>query len=202
MPMAGRRAPGRRRMLPLLNLFVQHAEYRWVLAVAISHHVADPVNPRDVIVAIVGGILLTLVLSRPRLRWLEQLTASASSYRLWAERALTALSFAMGGYAWASLFMVLHKQLGPEASAMLKGASGFIVLYAGLIHFEPFVAEWRSKGASSAVALYLCIAIVAALLGVELAMFTLEPSLSVWNLEIAAMAGTAACAGIVLYKWT
>ncbi|MGN6373661.1 MAG: hypothetical protein ACTHM1_11860 [Solirubrobacteraceae bacterium] len=42
--------------------------------------------------------------------------------------------------------MVLHKQLGAQASAMLKDSALFFIVYGWLVHFEPFVAEWRLNG--------------------------------------------------------
>ncbi len=144
--------------------------------------------------------MLTLVLTRPRLRWLEQLTEGSTSHRLWAERALTIFSFVMGGYAWMSLFLVLHKQLGAEVSAMLKGAAAFIVLYAGLVHFEPFLAEWRSGKGGGAALLYVCIAGAAVLLGAEIAILVLEPSFTHTDLEMTVLVIVFACLGPVLYR--
>lgn len=176
-------------------------KYRHVLAASAYRQVIQPVNQRDVIIAIVGGTLLALALSRPRLRWLEQLTERSSSQRLWAERALTGFFFAMGGYAWASLFMVLHKQLNEEVRAMLTGASIFIVAYAALVHFEPFVSEWRSGGGLGAVALYVCIAGAAVLLGAELAIFAIEPWLKLLDVEVISLAAGFTGLGLVLYRY-
>jgi hypothetical protein len=47
----------------------------------------------------------------------------------------------MGGYAWTALFLVLHKQLNAEVDTLLKGAAGFLIVSAWLIHFEPFTGR-------------------------------------------------------------
>ena len=122
-----------------------------LVAAAAAHPVSLAVNPRDVVVAIVGGTLLTLALTRPRLRWMERLTDQSKSQRLWAERGLTLLAFVMGGYAAASLLMVLHKQLGPQVNSLMFGAAVFLMIYAWLVHFEPFIAEWRLCGGCAPV---------------------------------------------------
>ena len=48
-----------------------------VLATVTAHAVVPGVNPRDVVVAIIGGTMLTLS-TRPRLRWVERLTETPS----------------------------------------------------------------------------------------------------------------------------
>lgn len=130
---------------------------------------APAANPRDVIVAIVGGTMLTIVLTRPRLRWVDRLTRDSELKRRWAERSLTIFAFTMGGYAWGALFMVLHKQLGAQASAMLKGSAVFFIVYGWLVHFEPFVAEWRLNGWLGAATLYTGIAFFAVSVGAVIA---------------------------------
>ena len=57
---------------------------------------AAAVNGREVIVAIVGGTMLTLALTRPRLGWIEELTKDSDRARLWAERALTGFLLEIG----------------------------------------------------------------------------------------------------------
>jgi hypothetical protein len=93
-----------------------------MLASAAAHSVASSVNPRDVVVAIIGGTMLTLALTRPRLRWVDRLTEDSESHRRWAERALTLFAFAMAGYAWTALYIVLHKQLGSQVDTLLSCA--------------------------------------------------------------------------------
>ncbi len=115
-----------------------------------------------------------LALTRPRLRWMERLTAQSESTRLWAETGITFFAFAMGGYAWVSLFVVLHRQLGPEVDAMLRGTAAFLIIYASLVHFEPFLATWRRRGAPAAIALYAGVAVPAVIVGVTVAFMFLE----------------------------
>jgi hypothetical protein len=136
-----------------------------MLPVAVTRAVAHGIEPRSVVVAIVGGTLLTLALTRPRLRWMERLTDQSKSQRLWAERGLTLLAFVMGGYAADSLVMVLHKQLGSEVGALMWGAAVFLMIYAWLVHFEPFIAEWRLCGGVRAGVLYTGVAVLATIIG-------------------------------------
>lgn len=143
--------------------------------------------------------MLTLALTRPRLRWVEQLTGDASSSRVWVERGLTCFSFAMGGYAWTCLFIVLHKQLGAAFDAMLRGAAYFMIAYAWLVHFEPFVAEWRLRGGRAAAVLYTGVATFAASVGVVIAQIQLtSPSLA--NIRFLAITGSVAAGGWVAYR--
>ena len=171
-----------------------------MLATSVAHSIAHPVNPRDVVVAIIGGTMLTLALTRPRLRWMEQLTEDSPTNRLWAERALTVLSFAMAGYAWTSLFIVLHKQLGAEIDTMLRGAACFMIVYAWLVHFEPFLAEWRLRGWTGAVVLYTCVAIFAASIGLVVADVMLLSSFTLQNLHFLSITGAVAVGGWLVYR--
>jgi hypothetical protein len=183
-----------------LKLCVGCAEYRQVLAAAAAHSVAQTVNPRDVVVAIVGGTMLTLALTRPRLGWVERLTESSKSNRLWAERALTVFAFAMAGYAWTSLYLVLHKQLGSQIDTMLKGAAYFMITYAWLVHFEPFVAQWRLRGWLGAIVFYSGVAIFAASIGVVIAEVLLSSSFTLDNLRFLSITGGLAGAGWLAYR--
>lgn len=183
-----------------LNLLVYFAEYDQMLASTVAHTVVHPVNPRDVVVAIIGGTMLTIALTRPRLRWVEQLTEGSESDRLWAERALTIFAFAMGGYAWASLYMTLHRQLGHEVDTVLKGAAGFIVIYAWLVHFEPFVAQWRLGGWQGSVYLYTGVATFAASIGVVIADVLLSSAFTLGDLQLLSVTGALAAAGWLIYK--
>jgi hypothetical protein len=45
-----------------------------MLTTAVVRSVVPTVEPRSVVVAIVGGTMLTLALTRPRLRWVERMT--------------------------------------------------------------------------------------------------------------------------------
>jgi hypothetical protein len=168
-----------------------------MLAAAVARSVTTAVEPRSVVVAIVGGTMLTLALTRPRLRWVERLTEDSDSHRLWAERALTIFAFAMAGYAWTALFLVLHKQLGSEVDTMLRGAAFFMIVYAWLVHFEPFVAEWRLGGGVGAAVLYTGVAISAVAAGLIIAEILLTSSVT-YRLVLLAL-GTAG-ASWLFYK--
>jgi hypothetical protein len=169
-----------------------------MLIATVAPSTAQATNPRDVIVAIVGGTMLTLALTRPRLRWVERLTESSEASRRWSERALTIFAFAMAGYAWDSLFIVLHKQLGSEVDTMLRGAGYFLIVYAWLVHFEPFVAEWRLGGWAGAVFLYSGVAAFAASVGVVIANSLLTSSFT--GARLLFVAGGVAVGGAVIYK--
>jgi hypothetical protein len=135
----------------------------------------DPISGRDVVVAIIGGTLLGLALTRPRFGWMERLDESSRQY---AEVVTTILAFVMGGYAYGALFIVLHRQLGGDIDKLLRGAGLFFGLYAAAVHFEPFSAGngWRER--SSAVLLYVTVASVAILGGVMFVEYTLSHSVS------------------------
>jgi hypothetical protein len=161
---------------------------------------AQPVNPRDVVVAIVGGTLLTLALTRPRLKWMERLTDDSEGNRLWAETGITFFAFVMGGYAWVSLFVVLHKQLGPEVDAMLRGTAAFLIIYASLVHFEPFLATWRRRGAPAAIALYAGVAVPAVIVGVTIAFMLLEKRWTPTDPRLLFIGGGVAAIGWLAYR--
>jgi hypothetical protein len=161
--------------------------------------VAPNPDAREAILAIVGGALLTIVLTRPRLRWLERLTEHSTARRRWAERALSALAFVMGGYAWATLFLVLQKQLGSEYARLVKGAGFLIVLYAGLIHFEPFLEEWRRRGAVAAGVIYVGCAFLFVGLGVTLAEILRTASFETGDIWLLVVSMTPAGLGALAY---
>ena len=139
---------------------------------------APQLNGRDVIVTLVGGTLLTIALTRPRLHWVEHLTKDSDKHRLYAQRAFTWLSFMMAGYAGFSISLVVRRQVNAEVDALLDGAAVFLFVYAAIVHFEPFVNEWRLSDASHAVRLYIIFATAAAILGAWIAVLVLEPSFS------------------------
>jgi hypothetical protein len=149
-----------------------------MLIATVARAVAPGIEPRSVVVAIVGGTMLTLALTRPRLRWVERLTEDSESHRLWAERALTIFAFAMAGYAWTALFLVLHKQLGSEVDTILRGAAFFLIVYAWLVHFDPFVAEWRLGDGLGAAVFYTGVAMSAIIAGVIVADVLLTSSVA------------------------
>ena len=126
---------------------------------------AATLNGRDVIVAIIGGTMLTLALTRPQLKWVEQLTKDSDSARLWADRALTFFLLTMAGYAASTVALALYKQIGHEIAALIEVAGAFLFVYTWLVHFEPFVREWRLRGGAGAAVLYTCIMLAAAVVG-------------------------------------
>jgi len=137
----------------------------------------DPINGRDVVVAIIGGTLLGLALTRPRFGWVERLVGSSRHY---TEMITTIVAFVMGGYAYGSLFIVLHRQLGGDIDKLLWGAGLFFGLYAACVHFEPFSEGhgWRERG--SAIILYVAVAFAAILSGLVFVEYTLSHSVSSW----------------------
>ncbi|MGH2878004.1 MAG: hypothetical protein ACRDK4_00115 [Solirubrobacteraceae bacterium] len=183
-----------------LNIPYECVEYPLVLATTVAHTTVQTVSSPDVIVAIVGGTMLALALSRPQLRWMEQLTKDSSLARLWSERALTLFAFVMGGYAWTCLFVVLHKQLGHEIDVMLRGAALFMIAYAWLVHFQPFVREWRLRGWLGATILYTGIATFAASIGVVIADTMLLSSFTLERISFLSITGGLACAGWLVYR--
>jgi hypothetical protein len=168
---------------------------------AVAAQVSSSVNGREVILAVVGGTMLTLALTRPRLAWIEQLTEESSSARVWAERGLTFFLLVMAGYAGVSLLEALHKQLGPESDALLEGAAVFLFAYGWLVHFEPFAREWQLRGASSAVVLYTCVVGAAVLIGMLLNELALRSTVSLWELVLLVLATLVVAMGVGLYRW-
>ena len=137
----------------------------------------DPISGSDVVVAIIGGTLLGLALSRPRFGWVERLDDSSRRY---AEVITTIVAFVMGGYAYGALYIVLHRQLGGDIDKLLWGAGLFFGLYAACVHFEPFSEGqgWRERG--SAMILYVAVAFAAMLGGVVCVEYSLSGSVSSW----------------------
>ena len=135
------------------------------------------INERDVVVAIIGGTLLALALTRPKLDWVEKLEDSSRST---VEALITVVAFAMGGYAYGCLYIVLHRQLGGDINKLLRGAGAFFLIYALFVHFEPFSGGhgWRER--ASLIALYVAVAIAAILSGVVFVEYTLSHSVSGW----------------------
>jgi hypothetical protein len=144
------------------------------------------INGRDVVVAIIGGTLLGLALTRPRFRWVQRLDESS---RCLAEILTTIVAFAMGGYAYGALYVVLHRQLGGDIHLLLRGAGFFFAIYALCVHFEPFSQghNWRERG--TAIFLYLAVAITSLLGGVVLVEYTLTKAVHAWTtlIEVAVL---------------
>jgi hypothetical protein len=131
----------------------------------------------EVVIAIIGGTLLALALTRPKLGWVEKLEDSSRST---VEALITVVAFAMGGYAYGSLYIVLHRQLGGDVDKLLRGAGAFFAIYARSVHFEPFSGGhgWRER--ASLIVLYVAVAIAAILSGVVFVEYTLSHSVSGW----------------------
>ena len=167
--------------------------------VATSAAASTLTGAAQVIVALIGGTMLTLALTRPQLRWLRSATAGHRSRRLWAERAITGFSFVMGGYAAMSVLLVLYGQLGRDADALLEGAAYFLIVYAGLVHYEPFVCEWRVGSGMRAFALYIALVLPAIAVGAAIAIFMLS-ALSVRSgIAILTICGMGGVTWIMLY---
>lgn len=166
-------------------------------AAAVVHATQAAFRGADVIDTIIGGTMLTLALTRPQLRWIEQLTHGHKSRRRWAERALTGFSFAMGGYAATAVWIALYGQLGRETDALLGGAAYFLAIYAALVHFEPFVTEWDLNEGFGAVVLFVGVAFSTTVIGAAIATFTLKSSLSlglIWTaFKVFAVSGAVSC---------
>jgi hypothetical protein len=162
---------------------------------------AGAAEGHEVIVAIVGGTMLTIALTRPRLRWVDRLTEGSKPSRLWLERALTGFSFVMGGYAATTLLLTLHKQLGSESDALLKGVACFLFAYAWLVHFEPFVNEWRLRGGVGAVALYTGLIFPTAVIGGTLAGLALDHHLIFAEVHLVLLACLPAVFGWLIYRF-
>lgn len=162
---------------------------------AVTH--ADAVlKGREVIVAIIGGTMLTLALTRPRLRWVERLTDGSDSARVWSERGLTLFSLAMAGYALITVGASLHKQLDSESDALLRGAALFLIGYAWLVHFEPFAREWKLRGGLGACLLYTSVMLATGTFGGVLAEAALTSSIPGSAIRI-----MAPLLGLVVFCW-
>jgi signal peptidase I len=98
-----------------------------------------PVRGADIVVAIVGGVLLVIVLCRPRIRWspfVDKWTAQ------WLEAVVTALAFFVGGFVFSALFAILtFTPIDAAARGALWWAVGMIALYGLVVHSESFVKE-------------------------------------------------------------
>jgi hypothetical protein len=152
-----------------------------------------PISGSDVIVAIIGGTLLGLALTRPRFGWMERLEDSSRRY---AEILTTIVAFVMGGYAYGALYIVLHRQLGGDIDKLLRGAGAFFAIYALCVHFEPFSKGhgWRERG--SAMILYVTVALVAMLGGVVFVEYTLSGSVGSWPTLIKAAPAVLGALGL------
>ncbi len=133
----------------------------------------------EIVLTIVGGTMLSLALTRPRLRWMERLTETSPGSRLWTERGLTVLAFGIGGYAWVTLFITLRGQLEAGPARLIHVAAYVLIAYAGLTHFEPFVnGRMRSGSVIAAFFAYFGWAVFAAGVGAASALDVRVSSIS------------------------
>jgi hypothetical protein len=154
------------------------------------------ISGSDVVVAIIGGTLLGLALTRPRFGWLERLDENS---RRSAEIVMTIFAFVIGGYAYGSLYLVLHRQLGGDIDKLLRGAGVIFGVYAAFVHFEPFShgEDWREIG--SAIFLYLAVAVAAVLGGVICVEYTLTGRVESWFTLVEMVSAIASACGIYVF---
>ncbi|HEX3693659.1 MAG TPA: hypothetical protein VHU13_09970 [Solirubrobacteraceae bacterium] len=154
------------------------------------------ISGSDVVVAIIGGTLLGLALTRPRFDWLERLD---EDWRRSVEIAMTIFAFAIGGYAYGSLYLVLHRQLDGDIDKLLRGTGVILAVYAGFVHFEPFSRSdgWREIG--SATLLYLVVAVSAVFGGVICVEYTLTGSVERWFTLAEMVSAVASAGGVYLF---
>jgi hypothetical protein len=154
------------------------------------------ISGSDVVVAIIGGTLLGLALTRPRLAWLERLDEDT---RRSGEIVMTIVAFVIGGYAYGSLYLVLHRQLGGDIDKLLRGAGVIFGVYAAFVHFEPFSSGegWREVG--SAMLLYVAVAVAGVLGGVVCVEYTLEGNVESWVTLIEMILVVASACGIYVF---
>jgi hypothetical protein len=137
----------------------------------------DAISGSDVVVAIIGGTLLGLALTRPRFGWVQRLKDSSRST---VEALITVVAFAMGGYAYGSLYIVLHHHLEGDIDKLLRGAGAFFAVYALCVHFDPFSGGHGWQERASAIVLYITVALASILGGVVFVEYTLNHSVSGW----------------------
>jgi hypothetical protein len=146
------------------------------------HHNIEGSN---VIVAIVGGTLLCLALTRPRPAWVSRLDPSP---RRVIEFGMTIVAFVMSGYAYGCLYVVLHHQLSAEIDRLLRVAAFIFIIYALYVHFEPFSPAKARLELAFAVILYLALFLAAALIGVVIVEYTAHHKFSVGPVFIESIA--------------
>jgi hypothetical protein len=79
----------------------------------------------------------------------------------------------MGGYAASAVWIALYKEVSPETDDLLRGAAYFLLVYAGIVHFQPFANGMRRYGGFIALILYVSFAFSAAVVGATIAEFSL-----------------------------
>jgi type IV secretory pathway protease TraF len=103
---------------------------------------AKPIRGSDLVIAIVGGVLLVIVVTRTRVNWPQR------TPEVWLgplDAGITAISFFIGGFAFQVLWQVavVHGEIDPTAETAVLIAAGIIAPFALLIHHEPFVVKGR-----------------------------------------------------------
>jgi hypothetical protein len=74
-----------------------------------------------------------------------------------------------------------------------------LIIYALVVHFEPFVKEWRLRGGPAAIAIYVGWAVVTAGVGVMSAEIVRTSSVTIGDIRILGMAAAVAFACLILY---
>ena len=101
---------------------------------------AKPVRGGDLVVAIVGGVLLVVVVSRTRVKWPPH---TPEDWLGPLDAGVSAISFFIAGFAFEVLYRVavVHGEIDPAAKSAVLIAGGIIAAFALLIHHEPFVVK-------------------------------------------------------------
>jgi hypothetical protein len=138
---------------------------------------ASKLGSEEIVLTIVGGTMLGLALTRPRLRWVDGLTETSPGIGVWVERSLTMLAFGIGGYAWVTLFITLRGDLEPGAARLIRIAAYILIAYAAVTHFEPSTSG-RTRSLIAACFAYVGWAFFAAGVGAASALSVRVDSIS------------------------
>jgi hypothetical protein len=147
-----------------------------------------PLRGGEIVVAIVGGVLLVLVVTRPQVKW--RVIRDRTGLEGVAEAGFTIFSFIVGGFAYKTLFaIVAYSRIDPSAEAALWISAGIILVYALVIHHESFVTPagflWKQ---------YLICVVTSMTLGVVISDIIFEPESTVRTVS-----GGIVFAGLALY---
>jgi hypothetical protein len=138
---------------------------------------ASKLGSEEIVLTIVGGTMLGLALTRPRLTWVDRLAETSVGIRAWTERGLTILAFGIGGYAWVTLFITLHGDLEPGTARLIRIAAYVLIAYAAVTQFEASASE-RTRSLTAACFGYVGSAFFAAGLGAASALSVRVDSIS------------------------
>jgi signal peptidase I len=98
-----------------------------------------PIRGGDIVVAIVGGVLLIMVMTRPRVKWPPIV---GDRYEWIPEVGLSISAFFVGGFALDVLVAVLrYDSIDAVAKKALVIAAVVITAYGLLVHHEPYIEE-------------------------------------------------------------